>query len=439
MEQKLTLLELNKLIQEAINLRFSESLWVVAEISELKINRNGHCYLELIEKDTEGDSIVAKSKATIWAFTFRMLKPYFESATGQELTAGLKVLVKIKLEYHEQFGLSLNVLDIDPNYTVGDLALKRTQTINRLIDEGVFEMNKELTFPEVPQKIAIISSETAAGYQDFIKQLNQNSFSYKFYTKLFPSIMQGENAEDSIIDSLERIFKYEDFFDLVVIIRGGGSQSDLQCFNNYLLSANVAQFPIPVLTGIGHDKDESVLEFEEKLDSLKDEIFGEILDNISDKKTELSHYSSILVPLVKNNLQSKSYQLELIKEKVLSESVNVVHYKSAYLKSLSDRVKFGVEKDIQRRLNQLLNWSMFLNHKVKIVFEKQYYRLDITENKLELLNPLKILARGYSMTYFNGKRLKNVNELNENDEIITKLFQGVIRSSVKSVKGDDEN
>ncbi|NOQ28419.1 MAG: exodeoxyribonuclease VII large subunit, partial [Bacteroidales bacterium] len=260
MIQKFTLLELNKDIQEKIKLNYSNAVWVIAEISELNVNRNGHCYLELIEKDIITDNIISKSRATIWAFTYRMLNPYFENATGHKLSSGIKILVQANVEFHELYGLSLNITDIDPNYTLGDLAQKKAEILKKLEEEGVLHMNKEISLSSIPQKIAIISSDTAAGYQDFINQLTNNSFKYKFYTKLFPAVMQGLQAENSIINSLEKIYEYEDFFDAVVIIRGGGSQSDLSCFNNYLLSANIAQFPLPVLTGIGHDKDESIVD-----------------------------------------------------------------------------------------------------------------------------------------------------------------------------------
>ena len=202
MIQKFTLLELNRDIQEKIKSNYSSNVWVIAEISELNINRNGHCYLELIEKDIISDDIISKSRATIWAFTYRMLRPYFESTTGHELSSGIKILVKASVEFHELYGLSLNITDIDPNYTLGDLAQKKQKILRDLEEEGVIHMNKEIDFPVVPQKIAIISSDSAAGYQDFMNQLTNNPYKYKFYTKLFPAIMQGLQAEEAIINAL---------------------------------------------------------------------------------------------------------------------------------------------------------------------------------------------------------------------------------------------
>ena len=330
--------------------------------------------------------------------------------TGHELSTGIKILVQVNVEFHELYGLSLNISDIDPKYTIGDLAQKRTEILKKLEDEGIINMNKELAFPVVPQKIAIISSDTAAGYQDFLNQLENNSFGFKFYTKLFPSIMQGLQAEESIINSLERIYNYEDFFDLVVIIRGGGSQADLSCFNNYMLAANVAQFPLPVLTGIGHDKDESIVDivahkklktptavaefiidtvdrFENNLINLKDNILNLITDYTQDQKTKLAQFAAVTVPSVKNNLYKYDYQLNKIK-------------------------------------NQLI-------HQCNIYTQKQNLFLKNLENKTSLLDPSNILKRGYSITYFNNKKLKDLKNIKENDEIITKLFTGFIRSTVK--------
>ena len=199
--------ELNLEVQSIIHGHFPENIWIIAEISEIKINSAGHCYLELIEKDQSKDKIKARARATIWSFAFRMLKPYFESATGYELKQGIKILISVKVEFHEVYGYSLNITDIDPTYTLGDIERKRQEIITRLRKEGVFNMNKDLTLSPVPQKIAVISSETAAGYEDFINQLDNNPYGYLFYYKLFPGIMQGEQAESSIIEAFERIFK----------------------------------------------------------------------------------------------------------------------------------------------------------------------------------------------------------------------------------------
>ncbi|MFC2086531.1 exodeoxyribonuclease VII large subunit, partial [Bacteroidota bacterium] len=261
MPDSITLYELNEQIKDVINNSFQETYWIVAEISELRENAySGHCYLELVEKNEKNEKLKAKAKATIWSYTYRMLKPYFETTTGRALSDGLKVMVKVIVDFHEIYSLNLSILDIDPSYTVGDLALKKQEIIKRLEEEGIIDMNKELEISEVPQKIAIISSKTAAGYDDFQNQLSNNEFKYAFYTKLFPAFMQGDKAEESIIQALDKIYNYEDFFDVVIIIRGGGSKLDLSCFDSYWLSYHITQFPIPVITGIGHERDDTIVD-----------------------------------------------------------------------------------------------------------------------------------------------------------------------------------
>ena len=454
MVPKITLLELNTSIQEKIKSGFPDSIWVIAEISELKVNRNGHCYIELIEKDVLTDNIIARTRATIWAFTYRMLRPYFENTTGYELSSEIKILVQVNIEFHELYGFSLNILDIDPNYTLGDLAQKKSEIIRKLEDEGVINMNKDNSFPVVPQKIAVISSETAAGYQDFVNQLENNSFGFKFYIKLFPSVMQGLNAEASIIESLERIYKYDDFFDLVVIIRGGGSQADLNCFNNYLLATNIAQFPLPIITGIGHDKDESIVdivaykklktptaaaefiiektfEFEERLLNLSNNILQIANDFIQDQKTNLVRYSAVITPSIKHALIKHDYHLNTVKEDIknitsleFKEKRTKLSLTSSLLEKKSSKIIYNKQVQISKIKSNLMN-------NIKLYTQKQSLLIESLEGKNDLLNPENILKRGYSITYLNGEKLNNLAKINENDEIITKLFSGFIRSTVK--------
>ncbi|MFP4023715.1 MAG: exodeoxyribonuclease VII large subunit [Thiohalospira sp.] len=456
MIQKISLLELNKSIQEKIKLNFPESIWVIAEISELKINRNGHCYLELIEKDAINENIIAKSRATIWAFTFRMLKPYFESATGHELTSGLKILVQVIVEFHELYGFSLNIIDIDPNYTLGDLAQKKAETIRKLEDDGIINMNKEQEFPLVPQKIAIISSETAAGYQDFLHQLTNNKYGFRYYLRLFPAIMQGLQAEESIINSLEKIFQHDHFFDIVVIIRGGGSQADLNSFNNYLLAANVAQFPIPILTGIGHDKDESIvdlvaykklktptavaeyiiektLEFEQTVNFYKEKIYDIAIDFINHQKTKLIRSGSVFMPLTKNILEKQNNKLSIIYEKYKNSAFKLIDKNKNTLENYINSLHYKTTKSLLSAKQNINN----LNQKFSIgtiqLIKDNHSLLGYYKNKTELLDPAKILKRGYSITFSNNREIiKNIHQINRNDEVITKLFDGEFRSTVNN-------
>jgi exodeoxyribonuclease VII large subunit len=256
----ISLFDLNNQVKRTLKERFAEPVWVTAEIASIQENRSGHCYLELIDKPEGEDNPVAVAKGTIWAFTYRMLKPYFETTTGRSLERGMKVLVQVEVIFHELYGFSLNIKDINPTFTIGDLERKKREIIEQLEREGIIDMNQRLELSLLPKNIAVISSPTAAGLGDFINQLERNSYGYKFHIKLFPAVMQGEKTTESVIAALDRIYEYEYLFDVVVIIRGGGAQSDLGCFDSYDMAANVAQFPIPVIAGIGHERDETIVD-----------------------------------------------------------------------------------------------------------------------------------------------------------------------------------
>ena len=254
--QHITLRELQRRVKSALEGQFALPLWVSAEISEIKVNYSGHCYLELVEKGGDNGVPTAQARAVVWRSNYPRIAGYFEAETGQRLAAGIKILAKALVTYHELYGFSLQITDIDPSYTLGDMERQRQQTIAQLQQEGVWDMNREAPMPAVVQRVAIVSSANAAGYQDFCKELARSP--YRFELTLFDVFMQGEAAEESIIEALCNVAARPEKFDAVVLIRGGGSRSDLNCFNAYRLCAHVAQFPLPVVTGIGHDKDTSV-------------------------------------------------------------------------------------------------------------------------------------------------------------------------------------
>ena len=256
----LTLFELNVLVKKSITQCLPDDYWVQAEISDVRFNMTGHCYLEFVQKAPGGNNLIAKARGVIWCDTLQLLKPYFEETTGQVFVAGIKVLVKVTVEFHELYGYSLTVRDIDPTYTVGDMVRRRKEILSQLQAEGVLTLNKELEMPLPPQRIAVISSATAAGYGDFSHQLSSNSHGYYFHTELFPAVMQGNQVEESVIGALDAIMGRLDDFDVVVIIRGGGATSDLSGFDTYMLAAACAQFPLPIITGIGHERDDTVLD-----------------------------------------------------------------------------------------------------------------------------------------------------------------------------------
>lgn len=430
MENKaLTLYQLLGEVKSVLKNSLPYSWWVTAEISELKVNYSGHCYLELIEKATEGEAIKAKVRATIWSSVYRMLQPYFETTTHTRLTAGIKVMIKVAADFHELYGFSLNITDIEPSYTVGELALKKQEIINRLLAEGVFDMNKGLTLPELPRKIALISSKTAAGFGDFMDQLKGNPFGYKFYVKLFPATMQGDEAEQSIINALDRIFNYEQFFDLVVIIRGGGAQSDLNCFNSYLLAAHISQFTLPVLTGIGHEQDETIADMvahtrlktptavaeflisqyrraDEKINELSLDFYDIVSDKIEAEKAQLNNYFLLLKPAIKERMATCTSNLRF-------QTVNL----TGSVKQLLIKESGSINKK-----------SIHLNTVIREFLGHKKHTLDILEKKNSYLDPFLILKRGYSVTYHNGKVLKNPLLVGKDEIIETKLAEGNITS-----------
>lgn len=479
MNERLKLSELNGLVKKAVGEAFTAPVWVIGEISELKTNRSGHCYLNLIEKEENGDAIVAQARATIWSYTYRMLRPYFESTTGQQLTEGLKVLLSVSVEFHELYGYSLNIRDIDPTYTLGDMARRRREIIARLQSEGVAEMNKELDLPLVPQKIAIISSSTAAGYQDFIDQLKNNPAGYHFDLKLFPAIMQGNQAETSIIGALEQIYLYENFFDAVVIIRGGGSQADLSCFDNYNLAYFITQFPLPVITGIGHEKDDSIVDmvahtrlktptavaeflisgvaqFDLHLDELNKQFIEIVTDLIDESKNNIEQITRMIAPLtrekiskannnlnqtiwkldnaVKKFIQNRNYQLERKEETVRHEFRNFAQLQLRVLERTTRTLSGTLRQITIAKHDQLTRKMQRSETLFRSALSNSRHYLDLSLQMANLTDPNKILARGYSITTYNGHALKDVNLVNCDALIETRLYNGQIISEVKTIK-----
>jgi len=475
MQSNLLLSELNLLIRDTLQEAFPETVWVVAEISELKDNRSGHCYLDLIEKNEESDEITARARATIWSYTYRMLKPYFESTTGRLFTSGLKVRVRVSVEFHPLYGLSLNIKDIDPAYTIGDMARRRSEIINRLKAEGIFDMNKGLPLPEVPQKIAVISSATAAGYQDFVNQLENNSYGFVFYLKLFEAYMQGAEAAPSIIRALERIYRHGDFFDAVVIIRGGGAQADLSCFDTYELAMHVAQFPLPVFTGIGHEKDDTVVDmvahtrlktptavaeflisgavrFKENLNGLQEQMALKTNEILADEERYLQKTGTAFTKAAhvfllgrKNRLSNTGHtflaatgkfsfqrmQQLKIYESLLSGNTRVfMKNHHTRLKQFSRDIKAGMDAGTGNEKRTLMVFQDNIRTAVRSLLRKQESELQLKQKTVHLLDPENILHRGYTITYREGRIVKSEKELRKEDILTTQFPDGHVRSKV---------
>lgn len=407
-----SLYELNAAIKSAISAVFSETCWVTAEIAELKCNQRGHCYLELVEK--ADDKTIAQTKATIWAYEYRKLSHKFQTATNEPIRPGMKIMFLAAVNYHEVYGLSLNIRDIDPAYTLGEMALKRREVIERLRKEGLLERNKSIRLPAVPQRIAVISSSTAAGYGDFFNQLDTNPYGYKFVHILFPVLVQGRDAEGSIVAALLKIGKYRHLFDVAVIIRGGGSAVDLSCFDNYELASQIAVCPIPVITGIGHEKDDTVADIVAHTRMKTPTAVAEFLisglrsfeDNIDDLRRRMKTYS----------------------EKLLLD----LRYR---LNSLARHLAYIPGRTVFSRLNKLLLLQNSIFNSAKQHIRRGNHTLDTMEQALRLLDPVNVLRRGYSITCHNGKLLKDSSAVGDGAVINTTLFKGSIVSITKKRRG----
>ena len=403
-----SLSELTNKIQSVIRQNFTDAIWVRAEISELREN-GGHCYLELIEKDSETDNILAKTRATCWANVYRMLKPYFESNTGETLRAGLNVLVAVTVEFNGVYGFSLNIRDIDPTYTIGELAARRMQIIQKLREEGIDDMNKQLPFPTLPQRIAIISSETAAGYGDFCNQLNSDTSHFAFYPRLFPAIMQGNMAETSIIGALEKIYKHVELFDVVVIIRGGGATTDLSCFDSYNLAINCAQFPLPIIAGIGHQRDVSILDMVAHTSVKTPTAAAEYLISALEKaEEEIDELASELCNFTSNIIQKEHKSLEL------------------YLLKIKQASRTGFLKEQNRLSNYLFQLKSMYRNRI----HRETNKLALIATRIETQSPKYLYERGYTITTVHGKRITSALQVKPGDKVTTHLADGHFDSEV---------
>lgn len=431
MEERLTLTELQLMIRDSLYLALPDFYWVAAEISELKENYAGHCYLELIEKHPDEKNVRARVRAVIWGKRYNFLKSLFRNIAGDYLAEGMKVLVKAKVEYHEVYGLSLVITDIDPSYTIGEMALKRQMIIKRLEEEGVFDMNRELSFPVLPQRIAVISSRSAAGYADFINHLSKNSFGYVFYTALYDTVMQGTETEESVINSLDRIASRADHFDVVAIIRGGGSVSDLSWFDNYKIAYHITQFPLPVITGIGHDKDMSVTDMVAFLPlKTPTAVADHLIETVAEAESHLEELSS---EITGSSMAILSEAREILSGSIMQLLNSGKEYivKAGLMPATQKTRLISLTGYFTTARNTLIgNYRTGLTNKTINCIRVQRKSIEILENKLKILDPANVLGRGFTITSVNGKIIRSVDTIN-NDAIITTTFKdGNIDSKV---------
>ena len=407
-----SLLELNRLVRATIEDTLCEQYWLEAEIGQIGEN-NGHCYLEFIQKVEGHNTPVARAKAKCWRNVWGSVRPYFEHTTGQTLTLGMKVLVLVHPDFHEAFGFSWIVDDIDPRFTLGDMARRRQEIIRQLKAEGVFDLNRELPLPLFTQRIAVISSSTAAGYGDFCRQLEENTRGFRFSVTLYESLMQGEGVERSIISALDKINAHIDDYDCVVIIRGGGATSDMSGFDSLLLAENVANFPLPVITGIGHDRDEC------------------ILDMVSHTRVKTPTAAAAFLI---DRLEQVARRIDDAADRITSYVQHRMEIEKMRLSRAAERIPILFSLVKSKQENKLDTLNQRIASAVQRLIDRRRHTLDILEQRTKSLDPTLLLQRGYSITLVNGHALRSPSTVKPGDIIVTRLADGTVKSTVNETK-----
>ncbi len=430
-KQVFTLLQVTQKIQSVVNQVFKTGFWVKAEMNKLNFYaHSGHAFPELVEK-TNG-KVVAEMRSTIWKSDFSRINQQFLNTLNEPLKDGITVLLFANIEFHPTYGLTLKISDIDPSFTLGELEKEKLDNIQRLKKEGLFNLNKTRHLPLVPKRIAIISVETSKGYSDFMKVIQKNQWNYQFFTVLFPAILQGDNAAPTIINQLNKIKKVIRHFDVVAIIRGGGGEVGLSCYNNYELSKNIAEFPIPVFSGIGHSTNETVAEMVSYRNAITPTELADFL---------IQEFHNFWVPVQKNELALVKLSKEVLQNS-RKNLTNEVNFLKAHLKL-----------QLQNNRNILSNQERNLNLLSKKLIENQFSvlqdvitpnliratqmslknvkkELENSEKVVDLLNPLNLLKRGYSLTFADGKLVKSHKDLKKGQTIQTQFSDGSVDSQV---------
>ncbi len=405
----LTLYELNTLVREAIASAMDRDYWVEAELSEVREVR-GHCFMELVQKDLFSPTPVARASAKCWKTTWTRIRPRFEAITGQPLRPGMKVMLLVHPDFHEAYGFSWIVSDVDPTYTLGDMARKRMEIVNQLKAEGVFDLQKGLPLPLFSQHIAVISSENAAGYGDFCSQLSNNDYGFSFMPVLFAAVMQGDGVEQSIVAALNAINAEADRFDVVVIIRGGGATADMSGFDTLLLAENVANFPLPVITGIGHERDECVLDMVSHTRVKTPTAAAALLvDNLAQVWAHVTDCQRTITQLVGQRMASEPSRLDRLSTRLITLIHDRLTHEQFRLSSLAASLKPAAEYVLTTHRNHLERLAL----------------------RAKSLDPQLLLRRGYSITTIGGKAVRDASLLKSGDEIVTQLEKGSVHSVVK--------
>ncbi len=435
MTEPLSLYELNHRVRQRVEGAFNGCCWVRGELAEGRKAANGHFYGELVERNEEGGDIIARARVNCWARTYALVSMDFLSQTGKELTAGLKVLLKVSVTFHEQYGYSLSIQGIDPSYTLGDAAQKRKQIIEQLRKDGLLTANAELPIPLLTQRIAVVSSATAAGYGDFTRQLLENGKGYYFSLQLFPALMQGTGVEQSIISALSQIADEADSWDAVVIIRGGGATTDLSDFDSYPLAAFIAQMPLPVITGIGHDRDTTVLDSVAHISLKTPTAVAAFLLELADKQAELlaSLQQRIAIAAQQNLLVQNRRMDELLRRIPLAAQRNLTA-QSRLLDDMVHRMPLFVSRLTARHTNYLDRLTTQIESALRMYIQQRLHGLNLISTRLEALDPTLPLARGYSITTCQGRLVRSIKDIKPGAMLTTRLKDGTITSDITSWK-----
>ncbi len=450
--QSFTLLELNQQIKAAINNNFESPVWLVAEVNNINFHKSGHCYLELVQKSEFSDKIIAQMRATIWSSQFGYISTFFSSITGRDLNKGMNILIKVSIDFHELYGISLNIREIEPSFTLGDLEKRKKEIVSKLIKDGVFDMNKLISLPEVIQRIAIISSSGAAGYEDFVNHIENNKFQYKFRLSLFEANMQGEKTEETIIQALNSIYENIDKFDVVAIIRGGGAKSDLSYFDNYNIAYFVTQFPIPVIAGIGHERDESVIDmvahtklktptavanffidynniFENEISDIYNSITISVQNIIKNQEMYLAGMS-LKMYKIKDILNSNNEACNAKLYRLKNSVSQIIRNNEFFLNNSIEHLKLFSLRQIQYSDSLLIDSFNKLKKNSESLIQKNELKIQNLTTQIRLADPENVLKRGFSISKLNGKILKADSQIAVGDELETITFKNIIKSTV---------
>ena len=426
----LKLSELNRIVQNVLSLHFTDTLWVVAEISDCREAANGHCYMELVEKEEErSGGFTAKARANVWRNVWQQVKYDFQRQTGRPLSAGLKILAEVSVQFHEVYGYSLTIHDIDATYTLGEQHKKRQRILQQLEEDGVLALNQELVLPSLIQRIAVISAEGAAGYGDFMHQLEESG--YGFQTQLFSATMQGTNVAESVIAALDTIAAEYSLWDVVVIIRGGGATSDLDGFEDYELAANVAQFPLPIITGIGHERDDTVIDFVAHTRCKNPTaVAAFLIETMQDVHAGLNRLEERLCQAAEELLTLRKMHYERLAHRYSSAAVNFVNRQQVVHHRFSQRIAQGVQEQLFAQNRSLQALATRLHSTTTQVLERNQHKLSLYAKTLHWADPQRTLAMGYSITYTADGKVVKVQKLLPGTPIRTVTADGEVWSSV---------